>query len=287
MQPSIPEGVNADAVFALISGALAEDLGEGGDITSTSTIPAAAQFTANLVARHPMTIAGLGLAALTFKAVNPNMEWHSGIDDGASVDTGTVLATVSGPARDLLIAERTALNLLQHLSGIATSARAYVDAVAGSGATILDTRKTIPGYRELAKYASRMGGATNHRMRLDDAVLIKDNHIAAAGGIAQAIQGAKAAGHSPIEVECDTLDQVQEALVEGVDALLLDNMTLDQLREAVALIGDQARTEASGGVTLETVAAIAVTGVKTISVGRITQSAPAVDIGLDWNPEAR
>ncbi|MCK5576033.1 MAG: carboxylating nicotinate-nucleotide diphosphorylase, partial [Sphingomonadales bacterium] len=198
-------------------------------------------------------------------------------------DTGTILATVSGPARSLLTAERTALNLLQHLSGIATLSRQYVDAVAGTGATILDTRKTFPAYRELAKYAARMGGVTNHRMRLDDAVLIKDNHIAVAGSITAAVQGAKDAGHSPIEVECDTLDQVTETLAIGVDAILLDNMTNEQLRQAVAMIGDQARTEASGGVRLDTVAEIAATGVKTISIGRITQSAPAVDIGLDWN----
>jgi len=196
------------------------------------------------------------------------------------------VATVSGPARDLLMAERTALNLLQHLSGIATLAGQYVDAVSGTKAFILDTRKTIPGYRDLAKYASRMGGATNHRMRLDDAVLIKDNHIAVAGGIAVAISRAKDAGHSPIEVECDTLDQVREALKVGVDAILLDNMSTDQLCEAVALIDGRARTEASGGVNLNTVAAIAATGVDTISVGRITQSAPAVDIGFVWNPGA-
>ena len=287
MQPNIPDGVNPDATFSLIAAALAEDVGLGGDITSAATSPADVNFSANLTARHPMTIAGLGLAGLTFKAVNTTINWTSDIEDGAEVDTGTVLATVSGPARDLLTAERTALNLLQHLSGIATLARQYVDAVQGTGATILDTRKTLPAYRELAKYAARMGGATNHRMRLDDAVLIKDNHIAAAGGIAQAIQGAKDAGHSPIEVECDTLAQVREALGEGINAILLDNMTNEHLREAVALIGDQARTEASGGVTLDTVAAIAATGVKTISVGRITQSAPAVDIGLDWHPGAR
>jgi len=282
MQPSIPEGINPDATLKLIAMALAEDYGTGGDITSVATISEDTHFTANLVARHAMTVAGLGLTGLTFKAVNPDTEWQCDMDDGTQVDAGTVLATVSGPARDLLTAERTALNLLQHLSGIATLARQYVDAVAGTGATILDTRKTLPGYRELAKYAARMGGVTNHRMRLDDAVLIKDNHIAAAGSITAAIQGAKDAGYSPIEVECDTLDQVREALDVGVDAILLDNMNLEQLREAVALVGDQARTEASGGVTLDTVAAIAATGVKTISVGRITQSAPAVDIGLDW-----
>lgn len=287
MRPDIPHGVDRAATLTLIQMALAEDLGLGGDITSASTIPEGVQFTANLVARHDMVVAGLGLAGLVFKTVDETTDWQSTVEDGASVKTGTILATVSGPARTLLTAERTALNLLQHLSGIATLTRQYVDAVAGTGATILDTRKTLPAYRELAKYAARMGGATNHRMRLDDMVLIKDNHIAVAGGMAQAIQGAKNAGHRPIEVECDTLAQVREALAEGVDAILLDNMNLDQLHEAVALIGDQARTEASGGVTLKTVRAIASTGVKTISVGRITQSAPAVDIGLDWNPETR
>lgn len=286
MRPDIPAGVNANAVTRLIDLALAEDLGTGGDITSASTIPEDVFFSANLVARHDMVVAGLGLAGLVFETVDDTIHWQSDVEDGARLGAGDVLASVSGPARSLLTAERTALNMLQHLSGIATLARTYVDRVAGTGATILDTRKTLPAYRELAKYATRMGGATNHRMRLDDAVLIKDNHIAVAGSLTAAVNGAKAAGHSPIEVECDTLDQVREALAVGVDAILLDNMTTDQLREAVALIGDQARTEASGGVTLETVRTIAETGVKTISIGRITQSAPAVDIGLDWNPEA-
>jgi len=282
MTPGIPEGVNAAVVERLIHDALAEDLGQGGDITSAATIPADMHFQGVMAARHDMVIAGLGLAGLVFKTVDPAIQWQSGVKDGDSVKAGDVLARVSGPGRALLTAERTALNLLQHLSGIATLAKTYVDAVEGTGATILDTRKTLPGYRELAKYAARMGGATNHRMRLDDAVLIKDNHIAVAGSITAAIQGAKDAGLSPIEVECDTLDQVREALAIGVDAILLDNMSNEQLRECVALIGDQARTEASGGVTLQTVRAIAETGVDSISIGRITQSAPAVDIGLDW-----
>lgn len=286
MQPEIPADIDSSVVINLIYGAMAEDVGRGGDITSDSVIDEDVQFTGTMTARHSMTIAGLGLAGLIFKSVNPDLNWQSDVMDGQSVDAGTVLATISGSARDLLMAERTALNLLQHLSGIATLAQTYVQAVKGTGAYILDTRKTIPMYRELAKYAARMGGATNHRMRLDDAVLIKDNHIAVAGGIVNAITRAKAAGHSPIEVECDTLDQVRETLSVGVDAILLDNMSLDQLREAVALIGDQARTEASGGVNLETVRAIAETGVKSISIGRITQSAPAVDIGLDWKPDA-
>jgi len=282
MTPGIPEGLNAAVVERLIHDALAEDLGQGGDITSAATIPADYHFQGVMAARHDMVIAGLGLAGLVFKTVDPAIQWQSDVQDGDSVKAGDVLARVSGPARALLTAERTALNLLQHLSGIATLAKTYVDAVEGSGATILDTRKTLPGYRQLAKYAARMGGATNHRMRLDDAVLIKDNHIAVAGSITAAIQGAKDAGLSPIEVECDTLDQVREALSIGVDAILLDNMSTDQLVEAVAIIDGQARSEASGGVTLQTVRAIAETGVDSISIGRITQSAPAVDIGLDW-----
>lgn len=286
MQPKIPDGLDAETVIRQIALALAEDSGLGGDITSTATIPADVHFSGDMAARHAMTIAGLGLAGLAFKAVNPDINWQPKVEDGAHVSPGTILASVSGPARDVLMAERTALNLLQHLSGIATLARQYVDAVADTKATILDTRKTIPGFRELAKYAARMGGATNHRMRLDDAVLIKDNHIAVAGGVAIAIQRAKDAGHSPIEVECDTLAQVQDALDEGVDAILLDNMSTDQLCEAVALIDGRARSEASGGVNLSTVAAIAATGVDSISVGRITHSAPAVDIGFDWNPSA-
>jgi len=279
------KGVNRAVAERLILNALAEDLGSDGDITSNSTIPAHLHFHGVMAARHDMVIAGLDLAAMVFATVDPTIEWHAKVQDGAVVGPGDVLAKVSGPGRALLSAERTALNLLQHLSGIATLAKAYVDAVAGTGTTILDTRKTIPGYRELAKYAARMGGATNHRMRLDDAILIKDNHIAVTGSITTAVLAARAAGHNQIEVECDTLHQVKQALDVGVDALLLDNMTTDQLRDAVALVNHGARTEASGGVTLETVRAIAATGVDCISVGRITQSAPATDIGLDWTAD--
>jgi len=282
MTPICPEGVNAAVVERLIRDALTEDLGTGGDITSNATIPAEMHFQGVMAARHDMVVAGLGLAGLVFQTVDPAIQWQSDVQDGDSVKAGDVLARVSGPGRALLTAERTALNLLQNLSGIATLAKTYVDAVSGTNATILDTRKTLPGYRELAKYAARMGGVSNHRMRLDDAVLIKDNHIAVAGSITAAINGAKNAGLSPIEVECDTLDQVREALTIGVDAILLDNMSTEQLVEAVAIINGQARSEASGGVTLETVRAIAETGVDSISVGSITQSAPAVDIGLDW-----
>ncbi len=283
MQREYPVPPCGETTQHLIDLALAEDLGQGGDITSTSTIPADVVFSGVLAARHPMVVAGLPVAALVFKTVSPAIVWRQDIEDGAQVEKGTVLARVEGPARALLAAERTALNMVQHLSGIATSARRYVDEVKGTGALILDTRKTLPAYRELAKYATRMGGATNHRMRLDDAVLIKDNHVAVAGGVSVAIARARTAGLGPIEVECDTLKQVHEALDAGADAILLDNMSLAHLREAVSMIGARARTEASGGVTLESVRAIAETGVKGISIGRITQSAPAVDIGLDWS----
>ncbi|MBF0248746.1 MAG: carboxylating nicotinate-nucleotide diphosphorylase [Alphaproteobacteria bacterium] len=286
MKTTLPEGISLKTVERIIDAALAEDLGEGGDITSNATIPEDARFSGVMAARHAMVVAGLDLAGLVFKRVSADIVWIPETEDGVRVQEGAVLARVEGPARALLSAERTALNLLQHLSGIATLTRQYVEAVAGTGAVILDTRKTLPGYRELAKYATRMGGAQNHRMRLDDAVLIKDNHIAAAGGLATAVNRAREAGHGPIEVECDTLIQVEAALNCGVDAVLLDNMSISQLREAVHIVGRAVRTEASGGVTLEKVRAIAETGVQTISVGRITQSAPAVDIGLDWNPGA-
>ncbi len=285
-----PEGVGADAVKRLIQAALSEDLGAGGDITSTSTIPEDLIFSGVMAARHEMVIAGLWLAERVFHAVDPAIDWRPEAADGQRVKAGRTLGRVRGPARALLTAERTALNFVQHLSGIATLARAYVDAVDGTNAQILDTRKTLPGYRELAKYAARMGGAVNHRMRLDDLVLIKDNHVAVAGSITAAVNGAKAqgysqAGHAKIEVECDTLDQVREAVELGVDAILLDNMGLRELSEAVAIIGGRARSEASGGVTLDTVRAIAETGVDSISIGRITQSAPATDIGLDWSAD--
>jgi len=285
MAPHPSHTVSADIVARLIQNALDEDLGSGGDITSNATIPADMHFHGVMAARHKMVVAGLDIAGQVFKTVDSAIDWQPQVNDGDVVRAGDVLARVSGPGRALLTAERTALNLLQHLSGIATLGKTYVDAIQGTGATILDTRKTLPGYRELAKYAARMGGVTNHRMRLDDAVLIKDNHIAVARSITAAIQGAKDAGLSPIEVECDTLTQVREALSIGVDAILLDNMTPNQLREAVALIDGRARSEASGGVTLDTVRAIAETGVDSISIGRITQSAPATDIGLDWQTQ--
>lgn len=271
----------ADARRA-IRAALAEDVGRG-DITSNATIPREARFTATLRARHAMTIAGLPVARETFRLVVPRAHFAAKVRDGARVRAGTVIATVAGPARGLLTAERTALNLLQFMSGIATQARAYADQLKGTRCALLDTRKTLPGLRKLSKYAAACGGAVNHRMGLFDGVLIKDNHIAAAGSIAAAVTRARRARLTDIEVECDTLAQVAEAIAAGADAILLDNMTPAQLRRAVRLIAGRARTEASGGVTLATVRAIARSGVDSVSVGRVTQSAPAADIGLDWS----
>lgn len=284
--PTLPAGLDAIAVERVIQDALDEDLGLGGDITSFAIIAEDARFSARINAREEMVVAGLDIAGLVFFALSDDVHWQTLVNDGDKVGAGTRLATIEGPAQVLLAAERTALNLLQHLSGIATLTRQYVDAVAGTGADILDTRKTIPGLRDLAKYATRTGGGVNHRMRLDDAVLIKDNHIAAAGGIAEAVRRANDAKLKPIEVECDTLDQVGEALSAGVDAVLLDNMNPAMLGEAVAMVAGRARTEASGGVNLETVRTIAESGVDCISIGRLTQSAPAVDIGMDWNAGA-
>jgi len=268
----------------VIETALAEDLGSLGDITSTSVIPSGIQFQGVLQARHAMVIAGLPVAREVFSMVARGATFQELVADGDAVSAGTVLARIEGPAQALLTAERTALNLLQLLSGIATTTRQYVEQMQGTRCTLLDTRKTIPGLRRLSKYATARGGAQNHRMGLFDLILIKDNHIAVCGSLTEAVRRAKsAAPQLTIEVECDTLDQVTEAIESGADILLLDNMTLDQLRQAVALVANRAKTEASGGVTLETIAAIAQTGVDFVSVGRITQSAPAVDIGLDWS----
>ena len=268
---------------AFIRTTLAEDLGAGGDVTSTACIPADARLAAVLAAREPVTVAGLGIAEAFFRALDPPAVIHAETADGAAVPAGTTLLRVAGNARALLAAERSALNTVQHLTGIATTTRRYVDAIAGTGATLLDTRKTLPGLRVLEKYACAMGGATNHRMRLDDGVLIKDNHVAVAGGVAQAVRRARASGVAlPIQVEVDRLDQIEPALVAGADRLLLDNMVPATLREAVALVAGRVPTEASGGVRLDTIRAIAETGVTYISVGRLTQSAPAADIGMDY-----
>ena len=267
---------------AFVSATLAEDLGEGGDVTSAAVIPAGARFAAVMDSRDAITVAGLKIAAAFFRKLDPEAAVELLFADGEQVQRGAKLMRVEGNARALLTAERSALNTVQHLSGIATLTRAYVDAIAGTGATLLDTRKTIPGLRRLEKYATRMGGATNHRMGLWDAAMIKDNHIAVAGGVAEAAARAKAAGVERIIVEVDRVDQIEPALAAGATHLLLDNMAPATLRGAVTLVGGRVPTEASGGVTLETIRAIAETGVDFVSVGRITQSAPAADIGLDF-----
>lgn len=267
---------------AFIRETLAEDIGQGGDRTSAAVIPADAVLAATMDSRDAVTVAGLPIAAAFFRALDPDCRIETLVAEGESVAAGTDLMRITGNARALLTAERSALNTVQHLTGIATMTRAYVDAIAGTGAVLLDTRKTLPGLRVLEKYATRMGGATNHRMRLDDGVMIKDNHIAVAGGVEPAVRAAKAAGLTDVVVEVDTIDQIAPALAAGADRLLLDNMGPAMLREAVALIAGRVPTEASGGVNLSTIRAIAETGVTYISVGRITQSAPAADIGLDF-----
>jgi nicotinate-nucleotide pyrophosphorylase (carboxylating) len=265
---------------------LAEDLGVGGDVTSLATIDAEARLTAAMNARQPLVVAGLEIAAAIFTKLDGDVEIQLQASDGAPVEPGAALMRLAGNARAMLAAERSALNTLQHLSGIATLTRSYVDAIAGTGAILLDTRKTIPGLRLLEKYAARMGGAENHRLRLDDGLLIKDNHVAACGGVAEAVRRARAADTGQqVQVEVDRLDQIEPALAAGADRLLLDNMPPPVLRAAVAMVAGRVALEASGGVTLETVRAIADTGVDFISVGRITQSAPAVDIGLDYSTD--
>jgi nicotinate-nucleotide pyrophosphorylase (carboxylating) len=263
---------------------LAEDLGAGGDVTSRATIAPDARFTATMNCREPIVVAGLDVAAAFFRELDPDVRIESLAADGDAVPAGAILMRLEGNARAMLAAERSALNTLQHLSGIATLTRRYVDAIAGTGATLLDTRKTIPGLRQLDKYAARMGGASNHRMRLDDGVLIKDNHVAVCGGVAEAVRRAKAAGTGlQVQVEVDRVEQIEPAIAAGADRLLLDNMPPRVLREAVAAAAGRVPLEASGGVNLETIRGIAETGVDYISVGRITQSAPAVDIGLDFS----
>jgi nicotinate-nucleotide pyrophosphorylase (carboxylating) len=266
-----------------VAATLAEDLGSPPrDVTSESVIPADARFTGVMDSRDAIVVAGLPLAEAFFRTLDPSVEIELLVADGDYATPGTDLMRLSGNARALLTAERSALNTVQHLSGIATMTHAYVEAIAGSGCTLLDTRKTIPGLRVLEKYATRMGGGTNHRMGLWDAAMIKDNHVAVAGSVGEATRRAKAAGVAHIIVEVDNLDQVEPALTAGATHLLLDNMDVDLLRQAVALVAGRVPTEASGGVTLETIRAKAETGVTYISVGRLTQSAPAADIGLDF-----
>jgi len=269
-------------IAAAVDVALAEDIGQG-DLTTRATVPGDAQLKASMVARENMVVAGMPIVEEIVKRLVPNATIKILAPDGTAVSTGDVLVELEGPAEGLLTAERTALNSVQFLSGIATLTNAYVTEISGTKATLLDTRKTVPGLRNLSKYAVRCGGGTNHRIRLDDGILIKDNHIAVAGDIATAVLAAKSHdfGGIKIQAECDTLGQVQQALDAGADALLLDNMPPPVLRQAVAFIQGRIPLEASGGVNLNTIRAIAETGVDFISVGAITQRAPAVDIGLD------
>ena len=263
--------------------ALAEDLGRAGDITTQATIPDDVSATATLIARAPGVICGLEMARAAFRSIDPTISFECWSRDGARVKTGDALARIDGNARAILIAERVALNYLGRLSGVASLTAQYVDRVAHTSARICDTRKTTPLLRAFEKYAVRCGGGANHRFGLDDAILIKDNHIAVAGGVAPALRAAKRyVGHLvKIEIEVDTLDQLQEVLAGGADVVLLDNMTLSTLREAVTLVNGAMLCEASGGVSLESVAAIAETGVDLISVGALTHSAPVLDLALD------
>ena len=267
---------------AFVGATLAEDLGSGGDITSMAVIPADAVFTGVMDSRDAISVAGLPIAERFFRALAPDMVIEILVEEGTCVPAGTDLMRLSGNARAMLTTERSALNTVQHLSGIATMTRSYVDAIAGTGATLLDTRKTIPGLRVLEKYATRMGGATNHRMGLWDAAMIKDNHVAVAGSVEEAVRRAVEAGIERIIVEVDRVAQVEPALKAGATHLLLDNMGFDELRACVALVGGKVPTEASGGVRLDTIHDIGATGVTYVSVGRLTQSAPAADIGLDF-----
>lgn len=271
---------------AFVETVLAEDLGGAADaardLTASACLAPDTRLKAVLDSRDKVVVAGLPMAAAFFRRLDPECILQLLVADGEMVEAGADLMTIEGNARALLAAERSALNTLQHLTGIATLTRRYVAAIAGTGAILLDTRKTLPGLRHLEKYAVRMGGGTNHRMGLWDAPMVKDNHVAAAGGITRAVAACKAAGLSNITVEVDRQDQIEPALAAGADRLLLDNMGLTALRQAVALVAGRVPTEASGGVTLDTIRAIAETGVTYISVGRITQSAPAADVGMDY-----
>ncbi|WP_439538169.1 carboxylating nicotinate-nucleotide diphosphorylase [Sphingomonas sp.] len=268
---------------AFVAATLAEDVGSG-DVTAQAVIPPDAVFDGVMDSRDAVVVAGLPIAAAFFRALDPAVEIEILAAEGEAVAAGSDLMRLRGNARALLTAERSALNTVQHLSGIATMTRAYVDAMTGSGAILLDTRKTIPGLRRLEKYATRMGGAQNHRMGLWDAAMIKDNHVAVAGSVEEAVGRAVRAGIGAIIVEVDRIDQIEPALAAGATHLLLDNMGPDLLRGAVGLVAGRVPTEASGGVRLDTIAAIAASGVTYVSVGRLTQSAPAADIGLDFAP---
>ena len=272
-----------------VNDTLAEDLGTGlpgggRDVTSESVIPADAGFAGVMDTRDAIHVAGLPIAEAFFRALDPDMTVEILVEEGASVPANTDLMRFEGNARAMLTAERSALNTVQHLSGIATMVAQYVRAMDNPGCTLLDTRKTIPGLRQLEKYAVRMGGGSNHRMGLWDAAMIKDNHVLVAGSVAEAVQRAVAAGVQEIICEVDRIDQIEPALQAGATRLLLDNMGPAVLREAVALVAGRVPTEASGGIDLNTIHAKAATGVDYVSVGRLTQSAPAADIGLDFTP---
>jgi nicotinate-nucleotide pyrophosphorylase (carboxylating) len=264
--------------------ALAEDLGRAGDVTTAATVDAASRSTAKIVARAAGTIAGLAVAREAFRQLDPAVEFEARVADGETVARGAEIARLAGSSRALLTGERTALNFLGHLSGIATATQSLVGAVAGTKATIVCTRKTTPGLRALEKYAVRCGGGGNHRFGLDDAVLIKDNHLVAAGGVAPAIRRARERVGHMVKVECEvkSLEELDEALGEKVDAVLLDNMAPALLRQAVEKVAGRVLTEASGGITLATVRAVAESGVDLISVGWITHSAPCLDVALDF-----
>ena len=278
--PSLPDLL----IEPVVRAALIEDLGHAGDLTTDAIVPATAQAKTVLVARQPGVVAGLAAAATAFRLVDPSIEIVVERPDGTRLVPGDRIATIAGPARGMLTAERVALNFLGHLSGVASAAATLVEAVRGHKARICCTRKTMPGLRALQKYAVRVGGGMNHRFGLDDAVLIKDNHVAVAGGIRPAILAARnGVGHLvKIEVEVDTLDQLEEALATGIDAVLLDNMTPDELAKAVRMINGRAIAEASGRITPQTAPAIAASGVDLISAGWLTHSASVLDIGLDW-----
>jgi len=284
--PALDAQLQAD-MQRLVSTALAEDIGSG-DITA-ALIPAERQERARVISREAAIICGSAWFTEVFRQLDENIRVEWQVSDGDSVSPGQTLCTLQGNARSLLTGERTALNLLQTLSGTATRAHAYASAIAGTGAKVLDTRKTLPGLRLAQKYAVRCGGGANHRFGLDDAVLIKDNHVAVAGGVKPAVERVRrSVGHTVlIELEVDTLDQLEEALAIGVDVVLLDNMDVATLREAVVMVDGRAVTEASGGINLETAAAVAATGVDLMSVGALTHSAPALDIALDLEPPER
>lgn len=286
-KPQLPR-LPKPLILRAVNEALAEDLGLAGDITTEATVPADAIVSAAFVVRNAGVVSGLDVAETAFAALDPSVSFEARIADGSTVKPGDTLAHVHGNARAILTGERVALNFLGRMSGVATLTRQYVDRIAGTKAAIVDTRKTTPGLRAFEKYAVRCGGGQNHRTGLFDAILIKDNHIVAAGGIGTAITAARRhAGHmTKIEVEVDSLDQLEEALKYPIDAVLLDNMAPETLAKAVNRVAGRAITEASGGVNLETVRAIADSGVDLISVGALTHSAPVLDIGLDFDAKA-